>query len=73
MEGSNRYPLCDLIDLTVDEIVRLVEVLVLEHALANHLVRHLPLHVHHVLEHVVVGLSGEEDPSSVQLVDSAPG
>lgn len=65
------YPLRDLVHLVVLEVVVGVKMLVFEHSLADHLVGHLALQVHHVLEHLVVGLAGEEDATSVQLVDGA--
>ena len=42
---------------------------VLEHSLAGHLVGHLPLQLHHHLEHLVVGFAGKQDLSSVELID----
>ena len=45
---------------------------VLEHSFASHLVRHLPFQLHHQFQHLVVGLAGEEDLASVELVDGAP-
>ena len=44
---------------------------VLEHALPGHAMRHLPLELHHQLEHLVVGLPGKEDLPRVQLKHSA--
>ena len=44
---------------------------VLEHSLAGHLVRHLPLQLHHHLEHLVVCLAGEKDLARVELIDGA--
>ena len=44
---------------------------VLEHPLAGHLVRHLPLQLHHHLEHLVVCLAGEKDFARVELIDGA--
>ena len=43
----------------------------LEHSLACHLVRHLPFQFHHQLQHLVVGLSREQDLSGVELIDGA--
>ena len=44
---------------------------VLEKTLLDHLVGHLALQVHHQLQHVIVGLAGEEDLAGVELVDGA--
>ena len=44
---------------------------VLEHSLAGHLVRHLPLEFHHHLQHLVVRLAREQDLSGVELIDGA--
>ena len=55
----------------VHEVVGGVKVLVLEHALPNHLVGHFPFQIHHVLQHVIVGLASKQDASCVQFVDGA--
>jgi len=61
----------DLVHLMVHEVVVAVKVLVFKHALADHLVGDLPLHVHHELEHLVVRRAREQDLTRVQLVDRA--
>ena len=64
-------PVCDFIHLVVHEVIVAVEVLVAEHALAHHLVRDLPLHVHHKLEHLIVGGAREQNLARVEFVDCA--
>ena len=44
----------------------------LEHSFAGHLVGHLALQLHHHLEHLVIGLSREEDLPSIELIDGTP-
>lgn len=59
----------DLVHFVVEEIVVGIKVLILEHPLADHFVGHLSFHVHHKLEHFVVGRSREENLARVKLVN----
>lgn len=69
---ANTYPLCDFVNLTVQKTEALVKVLIFEHALACHLVRHLPLQLHHQLQHLIIGLPRKQNLARVKLVDCAP-
>ena len=48
------YPFRNLVDLAVQEVIVHVEMLILEHALTDHLVGHLSLHIHHILQHLEI-------------------
>ena len=69
---SLTYPLGDFIHLCVEEVEGRIKMVVFEHSLASHLVRHLPLHLHHQLQHLIVGLPGKENLSSVEFINGAP-
>ena len=60
---------CDFIHFTVEEVEAAIKVVVFEHALLGHTMWHLALDLHHQLQHVIIGLSREEDLPSVELRD----
>ena len=61
-----------LVPLFIDEVVVRVEMQLREEALADELMRHLPLYILYELEHLVVRLPHEHDLPSVQLEQRAP-
>ena len=63
------YPLCDLVNLLVTEVVVGIEVLVLKQTLTYNFVWNLALEVHHELEHLIVRGTGEQYFASVEFID----
>jgi len=66
---AQTYPLSDFVDLVVQEVEVGIKVKLSERSLADQSVRQFAFEVHYQLEHLVVGLAGEHDPTGVELVD----
>lgn len=57
----------------IQKVAVAVEVLFLERAASDHFVGEFPLQIHEKLQHLIVGLAGEQDPARVEFVDGARG
>ena len=59
------------VNLCIEEGEIWVKVLVPKHTPPRQLVGHLSFHLHHQLQHVVVGFAREQDLAGVELIQSA--
>ena len=57
----------DFVHLVIQEVVVGVEMLIAERALPDDFVGESSLHVHHVFQHLVVGLARKQNLTRVQL------
>ena len=64
---NQTYPLRHLIYLMIQEVIIAIKMLVPELSLANQFIRYLSFQIHHLFQHVVVGLARKHDFTRVQL------
>lgn len=64
--------LSDFVDFSVKKIEALVKMPAMKHPLSGHAMWHLPLQLHHQLQHLIVALSSKQNLSGVQFINSAP-
>jgi hypothetical protein len=67
-QRENSYPFRNLVDLVIEKVAVLVKMLILKLRLANQFVGELALDGHDVLEHLIVRLAAEHDPTRVHFV-----